>query len=77
MACRKTRSNIWLRKGSPKMLEALARHKYHVQYMLKLCVMIALVMAALRVVAVGHALAVMSRSGDVAWSESQFGVMRR
>jgi hypothetical protein len=75
MACRKTRSDIWSRKAGPEMSESLAHHKYHVQYMLKLCVMIALVMAVLRVVAVGQALVVMSRSGDAAWSESQFGTV--
>ena len=43
---------------------------------LALCIAVLIIMASLRVAAVGYALAVMSRSGDVAWSESQFGVMR-
>ncbi len=41
---------------------------------LTLFIAILIMMASLQVVAAGHALAVMSRSGDVAWSESQFGV---
>ncbi len=43
---------------------------------LALCIAVLIIVASLRVVAVGQALAVMSRSGDVEWSESQFGVAR-
>ncbi len=54
----------------------LSRFERRVLDALALCIAVLIIMASLRVVAVGQALVVMSRSGDVAWSESQFGVMR-